>query len=237
MPYVSEDTLPKECLLCQAARWVSFPLNGEPIPISDYFALPDDSQHLGEGTRDGQETLFLALRNGKLSARGVWSVSDNSCDIPKHLWDWKNISWRLSELEVDEFVSMEGVVRQESGVFFAITIRSIDILETLNVNPFGFRRDNRLAKLAASKLADPPTHPPVPTSTRKGRPAKYQWEEFFGHVAVIADLDGLPDTKAELERTMADWCLDQWGTIPSESVIRAKLTPIFDHPRKRGKGR
>jgi hypothetical protein len=70
---------------------------------------------------------------------------------------------------------------------------------------------------------------------RGGRPPKYDWEAFFVEITVRADLDSLPNTQAELERDMAEWCFDAWGEQPAESVIRDKISRIFKHPRKGGK--
>lgn len=62
----------------------------------------------------------------------------------------------------------------------------------------------------------------------RGRKPKYDWEQFLRHIVIIANTpDGLPDVMAELETKMADWCNDNWGEIPAESMIREKISPIY----------
>ena len=69
-------------------------------------------------------------------------------------------------------------------------------------------------------------------SDRRGRPPKFNWPAFYVEIAVQADLDGLPEKQAELERVMADWCSLTWGEVPGESTLRHALSPIYSHPRK-----
>ena len=66
----------------------------------------------------------------------------------------------------------------------------------------------------------------------RNRPTKYDWDAFFAEIVIRADLDGLPDVQADLERDMADWCLEHWGEQPSESTIRTKVSGIYRHPRR-----
>ena len=67
---------------------------------------------------------------------------------------------------------------------------------------------------------------------RPGAKPKYNWDEFFTELVVRADLDGLPETQAELQREMAQWCTDTWGEEPGESMISGKIRAIYKHPRK-----
>jgi hypothetical protein len=67
----------------------------------------------------------------------------------------------------------------------------------------------------------------------RGRPRKYDWDSFYVEIAVLADLDGMPETQADLERLMADWCNENWEDQPSESMVRSKISSIYNHPRKR----
>ncbi|MEQ9487627.1 MAG: hypothetical protein RIM72_01400 [Alphaproteobacteria bacterium] len=69
-------------------------------------------------------------------------------------------------------------------------------------------------------------------STRRGRTPQYDWVKFHAEIAIRADLDGLPETQAELEKEMASWCLEEWGKEPGESTLRSKISPIYNHPRR-----
>ena len=72
-------------------------------------------------------------------------------------------------------------------------------------------------------------------SARRGPREKYDWEEFQYKVTWIANQpDGLPEKQVELEKMMAQWCVDQWGHEPSVSMIREKVAPNY---RKAHKGR
>ena len=51
-------------------------------------------------------------------------------------------------------------------------------------------------------------------------------------VAVRADLDNLPKTAAELQRNMAEWCQDNWGEVPGDTMLKEKISPIYKHPRR-----
>lgn len=69
---------------------------------------------------------------------------------------------------------------------------------------------------------------------RRGRKPKYNWEEFLTEIIVRADLDSLPEKQADLESEMAYWCLDQWDEEPSNSMIRKRISLIYNHYRKNG---
>jgi len=68
---------------------------------------------------------------------------------------------------------------------------------------------------------------------RRGRKTKYKWEDFLTEIIVFADLDGIPDTQAKLEKKMAQWCVDNWGEEPSISVVRKRVSKIYNHERKK----
>jgi hypothetical protein len=69
---------------------------------------------------------------------------------------------------------------------------------------------------------------------RRGRKPKFKWEEFLTEIIVRADLDALPEKQADLEKEMASWCLDKWGEEPSNSMIRKRISAIYNHHRKSG---
>ena len=65
-----------------------------------------------------------------------------------------------------------------------------------------------------------------PRPKRGARP-KYDWDGFIAQVVAIAEYDGLPDTQAEMERKMLEWCENTWGHQPGISTVRTKLRPIY----------
>ena len=63
------------------------------------------------------------------------------------------------------------------------------------------------------------------TLSKRGRPPRYPWDEFWREVTRIADLDGLPEIQADLEEVMAQWCENNWNEQPGTSTIREKIAP------------
>ena len=64
---------------------------------------------------------------------------------------------------------------------------------------------------------------------RRGRPRNYDWDEFGREVIRIANLHGLPANQAKLVRIMAEWCLDTWGVEPADSMIRERISRVYQH--------
>ena len=60
-----------------------------------------------------------------------------------------------------------------------------------------------------------------------GRKPSYNWDEFMYEMVRRALVDGLPDTLAEAEKMMVEWCINQWGERPVDSTIRIKLSPLY----------
>ena len=68
---------------------------------------------------------------------------------------------------------------------------------------------------------------------RRGAPERFNWHEFYCEVIRIANQsDGLPEKQVELENTMAQWCLAEWGQARSVSTIREKIGPNYREARK-----
>ncbi|WP_395449381.1 hypothetical protein ACHMW7_05775 [Aminobacter sp. UC22_36] len=78
---------------------------------------------------------------------------------------------------------------------------------------------------------------------RRGRPARYDWAAFGAKALSLLEEEGDFDpavdpnwNQSKLERLMADWCLERWGTQPSESVIRIRVKPVVVEYRRGRKG-
>lgn len=63
--------------------------------------------------------------------------------------------------------------------------------------------------------------------TNRGRPEKYNWTTFHAELTRKIHDDGVPTSQAELENYMAEWCMQQWGSEPSESTIREKISSTY----------
>ncbi len=67
----------------------------------------------------------------------------------------------------------------------------------------------------------------------RGRPPKYLWYDFLREVVRRADLDGLPEKQADLEKQMQEWCASEWGQEPTVSAIREIIAPIYASSKAR----
>lgn len=68
----------------------------------------------------------------------------------------------------------------------------------------------------------------------KGPDPKFDWDAFWRAVAVYLHEHGMPPTLKEFTEAMACWFLDQSDgkSSPSDSVIRKKLSPLWNHLRQ-----
>jgi hypothetical protein len=242
--------IPERCLLVQAALYVD--VGRLPIPDEIYLSAPDR-------VADGPNTLTRALRAKLLLARGSlveafrrtddWpSVSDwfpfsswpliEDVEIDPELWSHEQIIFSRSQLAAEsaavsriyrvppldreallhlpilnETENFENALHRETAFLFSrITIQTADL----------FRVFPRSITSGVT----------IETASKGGRPPKYRWDDFFAEIIVRADLDGLPQTQAELIAQMATWCIENWGDQPAESVLKERTAEIFRHRRK-----
>jgi hypothetical protein len=68
----------------------------------------------------------------------------------------------------------------------------------------------------------------------KGPDPKFEWEDFWRAVAVLIHEKGVPAKLTDFINEMADWFMDQSGgkKCPSNSVIRKKLSPLWNRLRE-----
>jgi hypothetical protein len=71
---------------------------------------------------------------------------------------------------------------------------------------------------------------PEPNGRRRGAPLQYDWEAFHREVIRMAhtDPDGLPLEQKTLKDRMLAWCVAHWGKEPSDSLIRDKISAIYE---------
>jgi hypothetical protein len=208
-------SLPSRCSLYQAFLWVA----EECPPIEDliFDSLPDPTWMAVEEKH--KRDLLVALKTGTLRGEGVlWDLRfprpklENPCtDIEPKYWEWEKVDWQDSVL----WIARSGDVRNDRQ-FTEITVPAEALLKT-------FPSERKPLALEA---------PSREGSSRRGRPPKFNWPAFYAEIAVRADLDGLPDTQAELERAMAEWCSLTWGEVPGESTVRQFVSLIYSHRRK-----
>jgi hypothetical protein len=216
--------LPERCLLYQALLWTA--QQSPPIEDRLFLALPEPNDFaVGESHK---RDLLLALMTGHIGAVGIFwgergkplsAIEDQSVKINPNCWDWDKVEWKDSTLRVVEN-------RPAWGSFNLITVPVSTLMQI-------FPSPHEMAPIFPNQLEGKlqQTHSQI----RKGRPMKYDWSAFYAEIIVRADLDGLPDTQAELERAMSEWCLDVWGESPGESTMRERLALVYTHKRKASK--
>jgi hypothetical protein len=87
------------------------------------------------------------------------------------------------------------------------------------------------ARPSPAKTLDIPHADATSNVRHRGRRPSYDWAAFHVEVAkrVGSDPDGFPVVQADLERGMADWCLNTWGedNCPSESTVREQVARYY----------
>ncbi len=224
--------LPDHCLLYQALLWVSHSVR----PIDDDLFLQVPPPATPKPTDDDKRELLAAILSGHLKAMGKWGVDNEgtfaelereTVELPADPWEldmshWE-IYWEGSSMHPPDYFG-------ETTPINSITVKTDQLMAVFPPPP-----DSGKLTADTPRTATGGDNSPAPTPTKRGRPPSYDWPEFHAEIAVRADLDNLPETQAELEKDMADWCQDKWGEIPATSTIRDKISPIYKHKRKAGK--
>ena len=235
--------IPERCLLAQAARYIVGA--GDPIPDQIYLSSPALAV-------DWTDELIWALRSKILSARAdlfdamydeengtweEWRLLEKDVEVDADLWSRDRIDLAKSSLRVrnkavrakfgfqplQTFYHMEATdeVGPETGfVLCNVTLPTKELFQ--NFPP---------CRIQPKSSSPDEGQPSEPIKGAGGRPPKYRWNELYIHLIVTAHFDGLPETLAELVSQAAQWCTDNWGDAPSESVLKERLAPIFKHPR------
>ena len=221
----SELPLPERCSLYQALLWVSDLVR----PIEDYhFVSLPHPKTLGP-TDEHKQKLLQALSLGHLKTNGTYwcddflgndARNDQTLDLKPRVWKAGDVDWQNSSLRLPKPFG-------DTDVYDRITVPTIKLMEIFpdpsQPAPLGI--DTARNSSAKANIL-------TPTTKLRGRPEKFDWLEFHTEIAVRADLDGLPDSQAQLERVMADWCQNNWDVSPADSTIREKISPIYNHLRK-----
>lgn len=67
----------------------------------------------------------------------------------------------------------------------------------------------------------------APKVNRGGRPAKWEWEDCLVEIFRIVHLYGLPESQAEMVRTLQDWFISHVSDAPAESEIKKRVSKVF----------
>jgi hypothetical protein len=208
--------MPDNCIIGQALLWIDH--QEVPIP-DDHFVAMGEIPRIYRDLAGARKSLFLALRSGKLRANGIfWGegpLDDRAVNIPPTQWIWDNVEWvnaiygptlSTPHWQKDNAGRYE-LIEVNTNALFALYPRELghDTNETATALPQALEQE---------------------ATERRGR-KPYSWEEFYAAIAVMAHLDALPKTQAELEAHMLAWCQARWGKEPGLSTVRQKIGPIY----------
>jgi hypothetical protein len=189
------------------------------LPRPSWLTLPETLDWLEESgisKSDAKLHLPRAFRDSDIKTRGrsdSYNGHDTKTGLHEVIWDQAEVDWEENSFTIpfpDFFVDH---LITDVDVYLEDLFRWIGESETQHTN--------------LNTTLDTAGQP-----RKRGPSFKYDWDSFNVEVVVMADLDSLPDTQSELEKVMAQWCEDNWGEQPSESTIRSKVAPIYNHPRK-----
>lgn len=72
------------------------------------------------------------------------------------------------------------------------------------------------------------TSPPKLEADEDEWPPEFDWDSFTMEIVRIANTpDGLPDTRAELVRTMLLWFLAKYDSMPAENTVKKRISRIY----------
>jgi hypothetical protein len=70
-------------------------------------------------------------------------------------------------------------------------------------------------------------------SDRRGRPRKWDWDAFYREIIRLANTpDGLPEKQSDLVQIMKEWCQEEWGDEPSDSLVRDHISKVYNDPAR-----
>lgn len=186
------------------------------LPEPDWISLSECparvEQAFGVERHKVETALVAAFHDGKIRTRGrcrAYFEHNTLRDLEKYIWDRTGLDWQANKFAI-----------LDTGVpiytFSDVVVCREDLAKWIN-GAMGISQH-----LTAKAVQ----------SNKGGRPRKYDWDAFHREVIRLANLpDGLPETQAELERQMAEWCNLHWGVEPSEGVLKDKVRLIFQQVR------
>jgi hypothetical protein len=172
-------------------------------------------------------TIFLALKDGRLTAKGRLLPEDSASDLSDEDFDVYN----LPVVEIPSaFWSLRGIDFEESAAaddhshYFHIRCRTDEVFSAfpgdyvpVSVGQFG---SNFLVN-------DAPSTRPIANVRPRGRPS-YPWDAFHLEVATLIAKAQLPLKKEACIQHLQEWFHHTHGVRPSRAAIGEKLKPYYD---------
>lgn len=229
--------LPNQISLAQVALWIARGIRPVPEQLFARTKVRLDEDELG--SNDTLRRLLALLADGELTATAKISVVYEGEDplapvpvpqigpfeVPSSTWYSGDIRWNASALEITEGFDLPGELFDAldfSGDFFAWGNRAF-------FEPVVLPTDEVLSAFPA--LTSPVSGAPVRTNVG-GRPAKYDWPDFYAAAAAWIYESGIPKTQADMVKAMAQWCQNNWDTEPGDTELKGRIRRFLDRFRK-----
>lgn len=225
---VGSMKLPAQYSLYRAARWIAFgekPIEQEYANILYPSEFSDDQEK--EIFFSAARALHACLRDGSIKSfcplwfdGGSGHYFDDATEetIAKELWGYK-VNWIDGKLHYDDF---------ETGVDITYCGIRVSAQDLMNKFPEKYKKIDAVENTGHTSNVQN-------IAAKAGRKPAYDWLTFTYEIIRIANgPDGLPDSQAELERVMAEWCSQNWEKEPGETSLKDHIRPIYRHLGKDG---
>ncbi len=164
--------------------------------------------------------LFIALREGKLNAKGKRVVEEDGFDnwgdeheeISSNFWRKDAIDWTMSSCKT------------EKNHYCHICVQTNQLLSI-------FPEPEAKAAPSVSLVGGHYILDEFETSKnlkigRRGRPA-LDWDSFYLELVDRVKRGDLPPKQEAFVAEMQKWCLENWGQEPGRSTILQKISPFY----------
>lgn len=194
----------------------------------------ENNQHEQENSSQARTILIESLRKGKLTAH--YLESNTTVPISAHFWAGERSLDAIIQSKYFPNIDNPTVLHGRARACL-ITVDHADV-------------DKMISSLSSSSLesmvtpADPPVttpsrlapspHQGAASPSRAGRKPKYDWEEVMFRILVVHHEQGLPHTKAEFFRRVAEALGDD---APTDTMLKQRTNRVFDEMTNPGSGR
>jgi hypothetical protein len=239
---------PEECSLYRALRWIAF---------KDKVIDEITAKNLYQPRFEVKQNFKYDAHSSWFESEIKWKSSDDKESFEEairllktrlYIGDIKAKGFPL----IDELTNPKGIIRSQisnwykscESSYYDISLKfwdssaRVDWIESEAENiTHTLRTDEKYRAYASIIIKTDELKKFFPSKDNKkssgGRPPEYDWASFNAEIAKIAHHpDGLPDKQADLEKKMSQWCINTWDKQPSESLIRDKISKIYQSIKK-----
>ncbi len=182
-----------------------------------------------------QARLFVALREGRLQARGRRLGWPTMAECIKALeaseWkDWDEITWEPipGDAWISDRIDWEGSSCEGRDSTFCLILIDTEALLSCFPTPLPEPFDGVVKISDYLALLEPSaTVGTSVTRQRRGRPS-FDWEALHVEIAKRIAHSTLPGKQEAMIAEMQQWCLANWGREVGRSTLLQKLKPYYD---------